>query len=59
MMNDMEHWTIRTYNYSTEVSSYSVYSNMSKEEAIRTALADHPNSVEHGAWRYILDICKP
>lgn len=55
----MQHWTIRTYNYSTEVSSYSVYSNMSKEEAIRIALADHPNSVEHGAWPYILDICKP
>ena len=55
----MQHWTIRTYNYSTEVTSYSVYSNMSKEEAIRIALVDHPNSVENGVWPYILDICRP
>ena len=59
MMNDMQHWTIRTHNVTHDTYCYSVYSDMTKEEAIRIALADHPNSVENGAWPYILDICKP
>ena len=55
----MQHWTIRTHNVTHDTYCYSVYSDMTKEEAIRIALADHPNSVENGAWPYILDICKP
>jgi len=58
-MNDMQHWTIRTYNVTHNTYSYSVYSDMPEERAIHYALADHPNSVECGVWPYILDICKP
>ena len=58
-MNEMKHWTVRTFNRRTKTYSYSVYSNMTEQEAIDMALSHHPNSVENGAWPYILDICRP
>ena len=59
MMNEMKHWTVRTYSFSTKTYSYSVYSNMTEQEAIDMALSHYPNSVENGVWPYILDICRP
>ena len=58
-MNEMKHWTVRTYNRDINAYAYSVYSNMTEQEAISMALSHYPNSVECGSWPYILDICRP